>query len=1186
MPPARKRLRIRRWLLSVLGVVLFACGAVFYWTQSNVLDPSVRAAVANLGLEVEHLGHVSLDAGLGVRVRDLRVRTARAGRRAAEPLLVVPEARFQLDTAALLAGEPPRRIELWRPVLRLTQGCLRDLLDHGVRWRGRGHAPALSPHKWPQIRISQADVQLHTGPGDAQRLIRRWILDGESVTESGAGGSSLYALNLRQVGGSAAATAQAAAVGPSQARSLLLKLLWDGASLRGEIGPIELAAAAALLPASWQRNVDDWQADGLVRGGAELAGDGSLRRLDVTLSAVRAAAPIEPGLAPQDRFLRIDEGQATISLTPSAIDAADPDTFAFTLDAHGRLCGADARLHLSSPDVSLAAAAPESSDGGATIQGGSVRLGSYRASVEIAALPMPTAVEHPEFVDAEALPRALRAFIDDYTPSGRFDVVCRFSRDSDQADVAFEGEARPLGGVCTYYRFPYRFEDVRGLVRFSNRGIVLDGLTGRHGVATVRADGTINHFGPWTGFDLRFDAANLALDRELYAALPPSKRRAWDEADPVGLCDAVVTLRRPDAIDDRGPSPADARIDARLLSASLTAFGQRVLHNATGMVHIDDQGIRLDGVTGFVDGSLVCLRGPIQLGSVEPDDDDPLRLVCDRFPLDYVAQIGDGAGESLGQVRFVGVGDVWGVQYSGPRRERDRFTIRIREGRLSGFEHAAGWPGASGWLIVDDDSREILSFNAGSPDRGMSGAGIVLDDGPGGNGLRMEFRDARLEELLQSIIPTRWASIRESLGLGGAGSVRLRLEPGQLPDAMPNVDVELHAEHMRPSFLPAIFRRIVSRLTLHDDGFVLHDLDAAVGESGALSLRGAGGWSDQHDWWRFEGQARDVQLTPELRSALPAALRDLLADVSLGGRLNLTLDRARVVRRPHPEWDVQGAVEFSDADLQFGVAMKGIAGRLQGLCELDPAGRLAADLQIQLGRGALSGRPIESADARLVRAPGSPTVELRDLRVRMCDGQIVGSAQIDAGTGDYELSLNLMNLRLADLVAAPRSNSTANKPGRIDGYIFLRGGDSTERRGGGDLRIRDASLLSTPVTASIHDAAAQGRPGLAEGVDQARLTFTWQGHRLEFSRVDLQTRELRLVGTGTWNLADDSLYLTLVSANPKDAPRLSILSDMFEQAGQELMQYRVTGTASQPQVQLEPLHNLTEPIRKLLAGEG
>jgi hypothetical protein len=160
-------------------------------------------------------------------------------------------------------------------------------------------------------------------------------------------------------------------------------------------------------------------------------------------------------------------------------------------------------------------------------------------------------------------------------------------------------------------------------------------------------------------------------------------------------------------------------------------------------------------------------------------------------------------------------------------------------------------------------------------------------------------------------------------------------------------------------------------------------------------------------------------------------------------------------------------------------------------------------------------------------------------------------------------------------------------PGRLDGHVFVRGAlnDPGQRRGGGELRIRGTSLLSSPVTASVVRASQQQRRAISDEVDRAELRFVWEGQELKLNRVDIHSRDLRLIGMGSWNMRSDAITMTLLGATPENAPRLFLLTDLLESAGQELMQYRVDGTAAKPEVTIEPLHNLTDPLRKLLKGE-
>jgi hypothetical protein len=148
-----------------------------------------------------------------------------------------------------------------------------------------------------------------------------------------------------------------------------------------------------------------------------------------------------------------------------------------------------------------------------------------------------------------------------------------------------------------------------------------------------------------------------------------------------------------------------------------------------------------------------------------------------------------------------------------------------------------------------------------------------------------------------------------------------------------------------------------------------------------------------------------------------------------------------------------------------------------------------------------------------------------------------------------------------------------------------KGDDPAARTGGGEIRVTGASLLSSPVTAGMLDASRDRRKPIGEAVDRADLRFVWEGDQVLFNRVDIQSRDQRLVGRGSWNLRRDTVSLELLGASPEDAPRLLVVSDLLERASNELLRYRIEGPVDSPKVVIEPLHNLTEPLRNLLRGE-
>jgi hypothetical protein len=209
------------------------------------------------------------------------------------------------------------------------------------------------------------------------------------------------------------------------------------------------------------------------------------------------------------------------------------------------------------------------------------------------------------------------------------------------------------------------------------------------------------------------------------------------------------------------------------------------------------------------------------------------------------------------------------------------------------------------------------------------------------------------------------------------------------------------------------------------------------------------------------------------------------------------------------------------------------------------------------------------------------------VRGRLCDGEIAGSALIDPASSTYELSSTLHDLSLDQFLGRGERKPNGRPESRVDGHVFVRGStdDPTQRGGGGELRIRGASLLQSPVTASVVQASQKRNRPISDEVDRAELKFVWEGHELKFNDVDIHSRDLRFKGVGQWNRRSDVISMTLLGATHEDAPRLLLLTELLESAGQELIQYRVEGTATDPRVTIEPFHNLTEPLRKLLSGE-
>ena len=126
--------------------------------------------------------------------------------------------------------------------------------------------------------------------------------------------------------------------------------------------------------------------------------------------------------------------------------------------------------------------------------------------------------------------------------------------------------------------------------------------------------------------------------------------------------------------------------------------------------------------------------------------------------------------------------------------------------------------------------------------------------------------------------------------------------------------------------------------------------------------------------------------------------------------------------------------------------------------------------------------------------------------------------------------------------------------------------------------------MRTPLLGAVAQHTRREGRALNDEVNSADVRFVLQGDVVQLTQVDMQSSDLRLIGEGSWDMRADTIDMTLVGANPRNWPRVAILSDVVELAGREFMQYRLTGPAKSPRLAVEPLHNLTEPLRRILAG--
>ncbi len=1140
--------RRRPWVLRLVALSILAfLAALVTWYRLATSPAQLRARLAR---QLSGLGNLRFDASDlafslndGLTLYDFVIRAATETLPAAldDPgdaeLVRAAQVRVRFDRWLLLAGRF-RATDIEADGVRVR--VLRDQDSGALNWPlgagGDGGGTGFDPADLAPLRARAADLNILSISGGRRRIVKRSVCD---VSAEPAGGS--YRVRVS---------------GAGSAEHEVARLEWDWGrrEWRIDFDWIDVDVGLALAPDDWGRQIERLGLAARVRAqevrlrGRQPVGG----RLEFAEVACAPPAETEAALAAGERFAQIRAARGRIEFAPAAI----------AVTADGMLNGGDARL-----EATLAT----------SLETGP-REFDARLTLRDAPLPDVDGARDRRFLDG--LPNALRQFFADYVPRGRFDMDVRVTR-SGSAGVHYEGLVTFREGKCRYFRFPYDFDQVNGSVTFSPRGMDLIDLTGRHGSARVALTGHVNNTTSWTGFAVQVRATDVPLDAALYDALPAKDQRVWDEADPRGLADLEVHLERPDGTEADGPPHTAVRVDARLRSGSVALGDRRRLTHAEGRMTISGGRMTIHTLSGLLDTAPITLEGEV----IEAPDDSPpavsLRVRGDQVPISHRVALADSGPA----VSFVGVGEVWGRFERGAGGESgDHYVVRVLDGSLASAG-GAPWTQVRGWLVRTGDELEVRELAAQRGPEWVEFSGRLLDrDGlpsTADRGLQLAIRagDVDLERAATEWLPEPWRDAGRRIGLRGLGRVSVTVNPRSDGAADPHavVDVRIEAPLARPAPLPLDFRDVSASVTIDSTRCQVHLATGRVGTAGTVRAAGLGNWTDGAESMRMSLSAQDLDLNTELIRALPKDLRELLFRMAAAGQADLELADLRYDARDG-SWHVGGTVRLREARMDVGAVFADCTAEISGEAVLAGDGTLTLDAAFTIERGTFHGRPIARWEGRLERLPGDDVLQVRDVRGRFCDGEMVGSARYDARQGDYEASMTLSDVDFARFLDSAPDGADA---GRLDGYLFLLGGGA-QRTGGGNLRIRGGSFMRTPLLTGVLREARRGG-AVADVVNATDVQFVMEGDTFHLTRVDVQSRDLRLVGQGDWDSRSGSINLTLVGAHPRHWPRVAVLTDLLESAGREFAQYRVTGPARDPRVTMEPLHNWTEPLRKLLS---
>ncbi len=1173
MPQRPRRLR---WLLAAAFLAALALALSYrHFTHPQRLAARAAAALRELGLPDVRIGHAAFSPGDGLALENVTSATLNTGTRPFH--LRIGLARIRLSLAALLFGQfHPTWVELDGVTIAVLLDPAAPRAaepapgpDFGARL-----AQLLHERSLPPLSLKSADLQLQVRDRSGSRLILRHLVSG-----AGQPGADTYDLRLDRM----PALPTPLAVVRWAPRRNTIECVAAGTQLDIDafvrlLPPDALAALRPLtLSGGWQAERVMFRLGGPAGGGF---GETQLAAADLRVGSGELVVPVEAAPAPgagerAEPYLRLRDVAGTLHYERP--DPAQPGEFGGELTADLR--GAAVRLALRADAGPL--------NGwlfGPRAAGVAPTLHEVRAAeLEVRGLEFPTPQTWPAFLESPHLRGPLGSIFRDYAARGRMSAHVRVLPDTGHGEPTARLEAvlEPEGMSCRYRHFPLPFDDVRGTVRIAGGRVFLDDVRGRHGSGEVHVSGELENTQHWTGFDLTFRGTAVPLDGDLYAALPADYQRLWGQAAPLGLCDITTRVQRPNGSAQTGVLPATVSVAAHLLSGSLNIGPQQRIDHADGWLQVEDGRVWARQLRGF-DGQTAILLDGLLHGTDDAETAD-VRVELHGLAVTQEARLDPAATQPA--LRFAGRADACGRVWSRDKQRGQHLLVRLRGGELRGSDPERAWTVTDGLVEVQDSLSRIRSFTATQEAARLLLAGTLP---PGGSGvcptLELHASTPLLEQLYPQFLPADWTASVRAIEPAGAGDVRVQLSPDPRDPSRPAVAVECTAASVRPRALPMDLRDVTARFALWSHGFQVHEAVARCGTDGRITVRQAapGAWEGPSVAAEFDVAAERMEFSPGVVGALPAAVARALERIALRGGFDLR-SHVRIGGDGGRTWELAGEVVLRDAALRLGLDAQIAAGALRGSLRVGTEHDVDLDSVLTVERGTIAGRVLEELRGRLRMAPGDAWVRLADVYGRVCGGVVQAQLALDPVSTDYELTVNVDDVAAAELLPRGAAAEGSPRPGRIDAELWLRGrGDDVgTRRGGGRLRVRGGSLVQLPIVEWVVRLA----PPVSDAVDTATMRFLWEGRTLRLERVDIRGRDLRLVGEGSWSLRDDRIEMTLYAAHPDDWPRLGVLSELVESAGRALVQYRVDGTLDEPRVRAEPLHSLSEPVRRLLAGD-
>jgi hypothetical protein len=768
--------------------------------------------------------------------------------------------------------------------------------------------------------------------------------------------------------------------------------------------------------------------------------------------------------------------------------------------------------------------------------------------------------------------------------------------------------ARLRGGVVNCPRLPFALNDVSATVLISDGLVTVERAEGYNGKTSVRArrGGTLELADPKQGrMQLTLDVTDLEFDDRLRAWTPPDFASLWDEYQPQGRLNLVLTALR--AVPG-GASRFGVGLDCRDVALKYQYFPYPVEH-VHGLFTWDGQQIRLNLET-LIGEKPFSAQGTIE----NPGPRAVVNLVFEAGALPMDKTLFDALPPDVRRVvdQFKPTGSVRGkaVLKRSPPGPGDPEFGKVTVDAFLDLNDRCGitWEGLpyritdlTGHLELHPDNWLFTNMKGGNGLASIQGEGAVRRVGPGQFKTELHLWGKRLafDDQLRLALPQTWQNTWAILQPAGSSTFDAHIQVEQtkenyhlviLPERETRVKLNLPRvpgpgvapgetfdmppmEQVKGTF---VFDN--GAVTMTDVGFQFRGAPAHLAR-GTVNVRDTGQF--RVDVQNLE--VADFRVDPGLCRIMPPLMAQFARRLDDGKtfrfRTNLAIGwSGKLGQSAWCSWS-DALVVLNGNTIQTGLPLEHLQGQLDHLRGVFDGQNLEVHGALSLDSISLLGQQVTMLTSPLDVVRNRAT--LSDLKGDLLGGELTGKAEVDLDTTPrYTATLTV---RGADLERYTKTvYGRQSLRGLVDGRIVLTGlgNDLHALQGQGEVHITQGDLGKLPSFLLLVKALNLS-PLTKTAFDSANASFRIQNGETLFDLIKFTGNAFSLRGSGTMSAQGDLNLGLRVLYGRDEALHIPIVSDALREVTGQIFQIEVKGTPAFPRFLPVALQQASQAIRNL-----